>query len=234
VTGLLDGYQDKKYKLSMYSIAKTIGLPATFVELRHQCTHEELPPLAKLRAAAEKSLLWIWDHYWKNLDVSAAPVGPDECRSVLREYLHWRANSQSQEQGQEQDFLEQLRKWNTDQVLDVLMELSEASTTEPSILWQALRLSRAILFGEEIPLVLEPLTDLGQVAERETRSLEDIRADLEKAEAILREEEGEEKDLRTSEKGKQPEDMEQDEEDGEGTGWEIWKGPWVPKPIGVV
>jgi ribosomal biogenesis protein LAS1 len=210
----------------MYTIAKNIGLPATFVELRHQCTHEELPSLAKLRAAAERSLLWIWDHYWKNLDESAAPVDLDERRSVLQEYLQWRANSQSQQQDREQGFLERLRKWNKDQVLEVLMELSEASTTEPSILRQALRLARAILSGEEMS-ALEPLTGLEPAPEKETRSLDDIRADISKAEAILQEEEGKEEDLLMSERG----DM---EEDDDGTGWQIWKGPWVPKPIGVV
>jgi hypothetical protein len=56
----------------MYSVAKTVGLPATFVELRHQATHEQLPSLAKLRDAAHKALDYIWDYYWKNL-VDEAP-----------------------------------------------------------------------------------------------------------------------------------------------------------------
>ncbi|TVY80687.1 Pre-rRNA-processing protein las1, partial [Lachnellula suecica] len=51
----------------MYSLAKTIGLPATYVELRHQATHEELPSLSKLRTATQKALRWIWDYYWANL-----------------------------------------------------------------------------------------------------------------------------------------------------------------------
>lgn len=67
VTGLLDGFQDKKRKQSMYSIAKDIGLPATFVELRHQATHEELPALPKFRSAAKKAMDWIWDYYWRDL-----------------------------------------------------------------------------------------------------------------------------------------------------------------------
>jgi len=67
VTGLLDSQQDKQKKQSMYSLAKTIGLPATFVELRHQATHEQLPSLLRLRGAAKKALSWIWDFYWKDL-----------------------------------------------------------------------------------------------------------------------------------------------------------------------
>ncbi|KAF5025906.1 hypothetical protein F66182_2025 [Fusarium sp. NRRL 66182] len=83
VTGLLDGHQDKLRKQSMYSIAKTIGLPATFVELRHQSTHEQLPSLAKLRTAAKKALLWIWDYYWKHLSEDSS----DPCRKAVLRYL---------------------------------------------------------------------------------------------------------------------------------------------------
>ncbi|KAF5253570.1 hypothetical protein FOXYS1_14524 [Fusarium oxysporum] len=83
VTGLLDGHQDKQRKQSMYSIAKTIGLPATFVELRHQSTHEQLPSLAKLRTAAKKALLWIWDYYWQQLGEDNS----DACRKAVLRYL---------------------------------------------------------------------------------------------------------------------------------------------------
>ncbi|KAF4961318.1 hypothetical protein FGADI_336 [Fusarium gaditjirri] len=83
VTGLLDGHQDKQRKQSMYSIAKTIGLPATFVELRHQSTHEQLPSLAKLRTAAKKALLWIWDYYWRQLGEDKS----DACRKAVLRYL---------------------------------------------------------------------------------------------------------------------------------------------------
>ncbi|EDO65258.1 Las1-domain-containing protein [Neurospora crassa] len=67
VTGLLDSHQDKQRKMSMYGVAKSVGLPATFVELRHQATHEQLPSLTRLRTAAKKGLEWIWDYYWKHL-----------------------------------------------------------------------------------------------------------------------------------------------------------------------
>lgn len=67
VTGLLDSHQDKARKLSMYGVAKTLGLPASFVELRHQGTHEPMPSLGQLRPAARRALVWIWEYYWKNL-----------------------------------------------------------------------------------------------------------------------------------------------------------------------
>ncbi len=55
--------------MSMYDVAKSVGLPATFVELRHQATHEQLPSLPRLRAAAGKALAWIWEYYWRHLGV---------------------------------------------------------------------------------------------------------------------------------------------------------------------
>lgn len=73
VTGLLDGHQDRARKLSMYGVAKTVGLPAGFVELRHQGTHEPMPGLAQLRPAAGRALVWIWDYYWRNLPEAGGP-----------------------------------------------------------------------------------------------------------------------------------------------------------------
>ncbi|KAL2266381.1 hypothetical protein VTJ83DRAFT_5733 [Remersonia thermophila] len=70
VTGLLDSHQDKQRKMSMYDVAKSVGLPATFVELRHQATHEQLPSLTRLRSAARDALEWIWDYYWRHLTPS--------------------------------------------------------------------------------------------------------------------------------------------------------------------
>lgn len=78
VTGLLDGHQDRARKLSMYGVAKTVGLPAGFVELRHQGTHEPMPGLAQLRPAAGRALVWIWEYYWRNLPEADHGRGQDE------------------------------------------------------------------------------------------------------------------------------------------------------------
>lgn len=48
----------------MYQVAKEIDLPASFVELRHQATHEDLPSLVVLRRATVRALEWLWDYYW--------------------------------------------------------------------------------------------------------------------------------------------------------------------------
>lgn len=45
-----------------------LGVPASFVELRHEATHRDLPSLVVLRSAALRSLDWLWEFYWAKLD----------------------------------------------------------------------------------------------------------------------------------------------------------------------
>lgn len=52
----------------MFQRAVDLGLPASFVELRHEATHRELPSLVVLRNAAQRSLEWLWDYYWVKLE----------------------------------------------------------------------------------------------------------------------------------------------------------------------
>src|SRR5436190_18765639 len=74
VTGLVDSKIHGK-KQTMYQKAVTLGLPATFVELRHEATHRDLPSLVVLRSAAQRSLEWLWQFYWvKVTDVSCENV----------------------------------------------------------------------------------------------------------------------------------------------------------------
>ncbi|KAJ4306377.1 rRNA-processing protein las1 [Collariella sp. IMI 366227] len=61
VTGLLDSHQDKQRKMSMYDVAKSVGLPATFVELRHQATHEQLRLSHEIRKFDEGVVLTALD-----------------------------------------------------------------------------------------------------------------------------------------------------------------------------
>ncbi|KAG5655736.1 hypothetical protein KAF25_008855 [Fusarium avenaceum] len=113
VTGLLDSHQDKQRKQSMYSIAKTIGLPATFVELRHQSTHEQLPSLTKLRTATKKALLWIWDYYWKQLGEDSS----DPCRKAVLRYLG------EGDQGKLGAVAEEFERWPKERVLKTIQEV---------------------------------------------------------------------------------------------------------------
>ena len=71
MTGLLDGQQESKYKVSMYTQAQKLGLPALFVDIRHEATHGDMPNLTNLRSAAERAVGWLWDDYWKELEGEA-------------------------------------------------------------------------------------------------------------------------------------------------------------------
>lgn len=52
----------------MYQKAMAVGVPASFVELRHEATHRDLPSLAVLRNAARRSLEWLWEFYWEKIE----------------------------------------------------------------------------------------------------------------------------------------------------------------------
>ncbi|KAL1966856.1 hypothetical protein VTN77DRAFT_3821 [Rasamsonia byssochlamydoides] len=78
VTGLVDSKLHGQRK-TMFQRAVDLGLPASFVELRHEATHRELPSLVVLRGAAQRSLEWLWDYYWAKIDL---PVGATSARVV--------------------------------------------------------------------------------------------------------------------------------------------------------
>jgi len=61
---------------TMFQRAIDLGLPASFVELRHEATHRELPSLIVLRNATQRSLEWLWDYYWAKVDPHAAAAPP--------------------------------------------------------------------------------------------------------------------------------------------------------------
>ena len=52
----------------MYTKAQEIGLPALFVDMRHEVTHGDMPSLTNLRTAAHRALEWLWHDYWKGLE----------------------------------------------------------------------------------------------------------------------------------------------------------------------
>lgn len=208
VTGLLDGHQDKQRKLSMYSVAKTIGLPATFVELRHQATHEQLPSLAKLRSAARKALAWIWEYYWRQLAEAAPPeerhvdsragvAGDDACREAVLAYLDGGEDEEAR--------AEMIKRWGEDGVLRAL----EGITDDPpsnGVMLKALRMTREVL--------------LMQAASKE--------AAAETGDEAMQDVEGTQDDTQEDD----PSDGAPDS--GDGSGWSQYVGVWKPKPIGAV
>ncbi|KAK6526873.1 rRNA-processing protein las1 [Arthrobotrys megalospora] len=72
VNGLLDPAQKSHFAVSMYNLAQELGLPASFVDVRHAATHEALPPLGVLRTTCARALDWLWANYWEKVEVGGA------------------------------------------------------------------------------------------------------------------------------------------------------------------
>lgn len=100
----------------MYKVAGDIGLPASFVELRHQIAHEELPSVTVLRQVTRRSLVWLWEYFWKHID-ERIPTASDEktavivsalkhqFREILRPYVKRRVRDAREGRGKtEQEF----------------------------------------------------------------------------------------------------------------------------------
>lgn len=239
MTGLLDLHQDKQRKMSMYDVAKSVGLPATFVELRHQATHEQLPSLTRLRAAARKALDWIWEYYWRQLEdqprvddegSGSGIYAGDEaghgssqeerrCRELLVRYLEM-AEGDGTVKGEIKRFDEAL-------VLTTLGSISE-STRDVALL------RRAVAFEREI---LEGGGDPDQMDEDECPAEERLPNDVETVRSELGEAWEEVKKMEEVEKGQEPVEQIGVEVDmmEERPGWALYEeDAWVPKPIGVV
>jgi ribosomal biogenesis protein LAS1 len=213
VTGRLDSHQDGRRKLSMYSIAKTIGLPATYVELRHQATHEELPSLSKLRSATQKALRWIWDYYWVHLTAGA---------SGINDYKAFLSNLIEEKNDRARWEMEKtLRSWDEDRLLCALVEIQN-ETQDTQLLLRALQLQRGIVNGM-IKVGEKKGTPL---VDKQNMDVEAVRDEMSRMEAELNKEEVEES-------GPNDSDMVIDLGSG-AKGWSKWEGPWIPKPIGNV
>ncbi|KAJ5620203.1 hypothetical protein N7510_004187 [Penicillium lagena] len=85
VTGLVDS-KIPGQRRTMFQRAVDLGLPASFVELRHEATHREPPSLVVLRKATQRSLEWLWDNYWAGIDEfgEAPPLDSDDIASVKK------------------------------------------------------------------------------------------------------------------------------------------------------
>eukprot|EP00457_Paulinella_chromatophora_P001892 gb/GEZN01001894.1/.p1 GENE.gb/GEZN01001894.1/~~gb/GEZN01001894.1/.p1 ORF type:complete len:560 (-),score=92.74 gb/GEZN01001894.1/:983-2662(-) len=64
VNGVIDPRRQGAAR-SINSLAAELDLPRVFVDLRHQATHNMLPPLSLLELAAERVKLWVLSHYWQ-------------------------------------------------------------------------------------------------------------------------------------------------------------------------
>lgn len=243
VTGLLDSHQDKQRKMSMYDVAKSVGLPATFVELRHQATHEQLPSLTRLRAAARKALAWIWEYYWRHLQMDDAADHQVADKSTAAVFEG--SGSEEEEEGfgsgeereirklllrylkgvEREDLRREIGRLDEGLVLTVLDSISE-STKDSRVLRRAMALTREILErGGNADRMEE---DEKSEEDQEAQDVEKVRVELGKAWENVKEAEqpsiGGDDDA--------PVEVEMAESP---PSWRLYEeADWVPKPIGVV
>lgn len=236
VTGLLDSHQDKQRKMSMYAVAKSVGLPATFVELRHQATHEQLPSLTRLRAAAEKALDWIWGYYWVHL-VDVNPAGSRaeglgegvreriEGTMVRRLLMQYLATDDETVGGRLRG---EIRGKEGGVVLRVLGEITGESK-DVRVLRRGLALEREMLGAVTGDDGMDEDVGVGE-GDRKELDLDTARAELDKGKRRLEEADGVVKRVKTvvvKDAAKEGVD--------DGPAWvRCDKASWVPKPIGVV
>lgn len=57
--------QQKAHALPVHVVASRLGVPSWIVDLRHAATHDNLPSLAELRAAANWCLQWLKTEFWE-------------------------------------------------------------------------------------------------------------------------------------------------------------------------
>lgn len=224
----------------MYDVAKSVGLPATFVELRHQATHEQLPSLTRLRAAARKALDWIWEYYWRHLaevDISgsekawgsglssSARTGEEKkeekkdsrCRELLVRYLE-------EEEGDEK-LLEEIKGCGEGLVLTTLDAIS-GSTRDSRVLRRTMALTREILEGGGDRDRMEE--DRGTDEVRLPKDLERVKAELDKAWKEV-------KEVEQADTRQDGEELAEVEMVDERPSWTLYEEEaWAPKPIGVV
>ena len=64
VNGMIDVEQKGVYSKSVNTIAEEIGLPRIFVDLRHRCTHNDIPSFDILYSSLKNAKHWLYDAYW--------------------------------------------------------------------------------------------------------------------------------------------------------------------------
>ncbi|KAK4153135.1 Saccharopine dehydrogenase-domain-containing protein [Chaetomidium leptoderma] len=256
VTGLLDSHQDKQRKMSMYDVAKSVGLPATFVELRHQATHEQLPSLTRLRAAAGKALEWIWEYYWRHLLVTAVLPDPadaevgvsnnrglvvvvggggNESRTGSEEETEVRGLVLRYLEGEDEDEgllkAEITRRLDEGVVLTVLDSIS-GTTRDSKVLRRAMALTREVLEGRGDDADRMEEDETTPAEERAAKDVEGVRAELGRAWEDAKEVEVEETKMADGQGEEGEAKMVVAEER---PAWTLYEEEaWVPKPIGVV
>lgn len=195
----------------MYALAKNIGLPASFVEIRHQATHEELPSLCRLRIATQKALGWIWSYYWINLPALESSNDIYNAPAVLEKQL-WLLISDIKNDGLKYtaEVARLLNQWPKHQLLNQLFQFQNSEDDINILLHVARLLSKVLQADSEVSSAPSDIEDVKIELEAYNRQLNA---------SDLLESETKEEDTHLVDQSK---------------GWALWEGPWIPKPIGIV
>ena len=69
VNGMIDVEQKGEYSRSVNSIAREINLPRYVVDLRHRCTHSDMPSFERVYEAIQGGKKWLYYAYWTVLSM---------------------------------------------------------------------------------------------------------------------------------------------------------------------
>jgi hypothetical protein len=87
VTGFCDTAQNAAVKLPMYEMARSLGMPERWVEVRHDITHGEMPELRVLEESARDAVQWLWERFWALLDAGQSEADRQRMKAEVRELL---------------------------------------------------------------------------------------------------------------------------------------------------
>jgi Las1-like len=120
INGLADTLQQQRPMASSVAVlCSELGVPAWLVAIRHEATHNQLPPLPTLRMAANALMQYFQTVYWEPISQSRIDAY-DEAMALLREY---EAAAIEAEQAKD-------RKTNIDRDEEINVEESISSSSE--------------------------------------------------------------------------------------------------------
>ncbi|XP_076928465.1 uncharacterized protein LOC143592435 [Bidens hawaiensis] len=83
VNGIVDKTR-KKNEISIGEAADAIGIPRMLIDIRHECSHRDLPSLSLVRLASTKALDWLKSYYWEPQKM-AIPYASDRTANFEKE-----------------------------------------------------------------------------------------------------------------------------------------------------
>lgn len=115
---MVDAVQQPPFTLPTYHLAKVLGIPSHFVELRHSATHEALPSLELLREFAIQARSWLWTNYWSLIDAGSSnrpaksELDKEKVKNLFREWRRLRREAPSKTVSKSEDTPYSQKYWS--------------------------------------------------------------------------------------------------------------------------